>query len=50
LGINRNNQNLCGELEELADKSGKTYIKPCDLMKSGDFLEMNNAKPPTPYI
>ncbi|MFW9938106.1 MAG: 3-hydroxyacyl-CoA dehydrogenase family protein [Candidatus Thorarchaeota archaeon] len=27
-------------LEELADKTGKEYLKPCELMKSGDFVKM----------
>ncbi|MFX0179522.1 MAG: 3-hydroxyacyl-CoA dehydrogenase NAD-binding domain-containing protein [Candidatus Hodarchaeota archaeon] len=27
-------------LEELSEKTGLTYIKPCDLMKSGKFLQM----------
>ena len=27
-------------LEELADKTGKEYLKPCELMKSGEFVKM----------
>jgi enoyl-CoA hydratase/3-hydroxyacyl-CoA dehydrogenase len=27
-------------LEEIVDKSGKEYLRPCDLMKSGEFLKM----------
>jgi len=27
-------------LEEIAEKMGKNYIKPCELMKSGEFLKM----------
>jgi enoyl-CoA hydratase/3-hydroxyacyl-CoA dehydrogenase len=27
-------------LEELADKTGKEYLRPCELMKSGDFVKM----------
>ncbi|MFX1450529.1 MAG: 3-hydroxyacyl-CoA dehydrogenase family protein [Promethearchaeota archaeon] len=27
-------------LEEIAEKTGKNYLKPCDLMKSGDFRKM----------
>lgn len=27
-------------LEELADKTGKNYLKPCNLMKSGGFAKM----------
>ena len=27
-------------LEELADKTGKEYFRPCTLMKSGEFLKM----------
>ncbi len=27
-------------LEEFAEKSGKTYAKPCELMKSGGFIRM----------
>ncbi|MHA1129633.1 MAG: 3-hydroxyacyl-CoA dehydrogenase family protein [Candidatus Helarchaeota archaeon] len=27
-------------LDKLADKIGKPYLKPCNLMKSGDFLQM----------
>ncbi|MFX1589789.1 MAG: 3-hydroxyacyl-CoA dehydrogenase family protein, partial [Promethearchaeota archaeon] len=27
-------------LEELADKTGKEYLMPCELMKSGDFVKM----------
>ena len=27
-------------LEDLADKTGKEYLRPCDLMKSGEFAKM----------
>ena len=27
-------------LEDIADKMGKNYLKPCNLMKSGDFVKM----------
>lgn len=27
-------------LEELADKTGKDYLRPCELMKSGEFVKM----------
>jgi enoyl-CoA hydratase/3-hydroxyacyl-CoA dehydrogenase len=27
-------------LEQLADETGKEYLRPCDLMKSGGFLQM----------
>ncbi len=27
-------------LEELSDKTGLTYLKPCNLMKSGEFINM----------
>jgi len=27
-------------LEDIAEKSGKNYLKPCNLMKSGDFVKM----------
>jgi hypothetical protein len=27
-------------LEELADKTGKDYLRPCEMMKTGKFLEM----------
>ncbi|MFX0081808.1 MAG: 3-hydroxyacyl-CoA dehydrogenase family protein [Candidatus Hodarchaeota archaeon] len=37
--------NLCVKLEELAKNSGKDYFKPCDLMKSGEFLKMRKPKP-----
>ncbi|MHA1143814.1 MAG: 3-hydroxyacyl-CoA dehydrogenase family protein [Candidatus Helarchaeota archaeon] len=29
-------------LEELAEKTGKNYLKPCKLMKSGEFFNMKN--------
>jgi len=40
----RNYENLCVKLEELAKDSGKDYFKPCDLMKSGEFLKMKKPK------
>lgn len=27
-------------LEDIAEKTGKNYLKPCELMKSGDFVKM----------
>ncbi len=47
----RNYKNLCVILEDLAEKTGKNYFKPCDLMKSGDFLKMRRSTPkaPTPH-
>ncbi|KKN29158.1 hypothetical protein LCGC14_0846890, partial [marine sediment metagenome] len=27
-------------LEDIAEKIGKNYLKPCKLMKSGDFIKM----------
>ena len=27
-------------LEDIAEKTGKNYLKPCEIMKSGDFLKM----------
>jgi enoyl-CoA hydratase/3-hydroxyacyl-CoA dehydrogenase len=36
----KNYRDLCNKLEELAEKTGKDYFRPCDLMKSGDFLKM----------
>ena len=27
-------------LEELAERIGKPYLRPCNLMKSGEFLKM----------
>ncbi|MFX1239150.1 MAG: hypothetical protein ACFE8P_15720, partial [Promethearchaeota archaeon] len=29
-----------GLLEEFAEKSGQQYPKPCEMLKSGKFLEM----------
>jgi 3-hydroxyacyl-CoA dehydrogenase len=40
ISAKRNYKNLCKKLEDLAEKTGKNYFKPCDLMKSGDFLKM----------
>ena len=34
-------------LEDLAEKTGKNYIRPCNLMKSGGFVKMKKPKPPT---
>jgi len=34
-------------LEELAEKIGKNYLKPCNLMKSGGFVKMRKSKPPS---
>ena len=36
----RNYQNWSKLLEEIAEKTGKNYLKPCVLMKSGNFREM----------
>ena len=36
----KNYKNLCIKLKDLAKKTGKNYLRPCDLMKSGDFLKM----------
>jgi enoyl-CoA hydratase/3-hydroxyacyl-CoA dehydrogenase len=33
-------QEWCKLLEDFAKESGKSYVKPCDLMKSGAFLKM----------
>lgn len=38
-------ENLCVKLEELANASGKDYFRPCNLMKSGEFLKMRKPKP-----
>ena len=38
-------ENLCVKLEELANNSGKDYFRPCDMMKSGEFLKMRKPKP-----
>jgi len=35
----RNYQNWSNLLEEIAEKMGKFYLKPCDLMKSGEFIK-----------
>ncbi|MFX1575136.1 MAG: 3-hydroxyacyl-CoA dehydrogenase family protein [Promethearchaeota archaeon] len=37
---NRLYKNLCVKLEDLAEKTRKNYFKPCDLMKSGAFINM----------
>jgi len=34
-------------LEDLAEKTGKNYLKPCNLMKSGGFVKMRKSKPPS---
>ncbi len=31
-------------LEEFAEKTGKEYLKPCELMKSGKYREMQYIK------
>jgi enoyl-CoA hydratase/3-hydroxyacyl-CoA dehydrogenase len=36
----RNYEKWSKILNELAEKSGKNYFKPCDLMKSGKFIKM----------
>ena len=35
-----NYQNWSKLLEKLAEVTGKHYLKPCELMKSGKFLKM----------
>jgi len=32
-------------LDALAEKIGKPYLKPCDLMRSGEFTKMRNVNP-----
>ena len=36
----RNYKRLSKKLEEVAEITGKSYLKPCELMKSGEFLKM----------
>ncbi len=36
----RNYKRLAKLLEEIAEKIGKPYLKPCNLLKSGDFIHM----------
>ncbi|MHA2283743.1 MAG: 3-hydroxyacyl-CoA dehydrogenase family protein [Promethearchaeota archaeon] len=36
----RNYQQLSNKLEEISKTTGITYLKPCPLMKSGEFLKM----------
>ncbi|MFW9902476.1 MAG: 3-hydroxyacyl-CoA dehydrogenase NAD-binding domain-containing protein [Candidatus Thorarchaeota archaeon] len=36
----KNFEKWSGILEELANKTGKDYLKPCNLMKSGEFVKM----------
>ena len=36
----RNYEKWIIRLERLAEKTGKNYLKPCNLLKSGDFLQM----------
>lgn len=36
----RNYEKWSKMLEDLAEKTGKNYLKPCELMKSGKFIEM----------
>jgi len=36
----RNYEKWSKTLEDLAEKTGKKYFKPCNLMKSGDFIKM----------
>ncbi len=36
----KNYEKWSGLLEELADKTGKAYLRPCALMKSGEFVKM----------
>ena len=37
----KNFKRLADLLEETAEKLGKSYLKPCDLLKSGKFVDMN---------
>jgi 3-hydroxyacyl-CoA dehydrogenase len=39
-GGKRNYERWSNLLEEFAEKSGYTYSKPCELMKTGEFLKM----------
>ncbi|MFX1275784.1 MAG: 3-hydroxyacyl-CoA dehydrogenase NAD-binding domain-containing protein [Promethearchaeota archaeon] len=36
----KNFEKWSGILNELADKTGKDYLRPCELMKSGEFAKM----------
>ena len=36
----RNYKNWTYLLEHFVEKSGLTYLKPCELMKSGKFIQM----------
>ncbi|MFX1554364.1 MAG: hypothetical protein ACFFBV_10605, partial [Promethearchaeota archaeon] len=36
----KNYERLAKLLEETAEKLGKSYLKPCDLLKSGKFVDM----------
>ncbi len=36
----KNYEKWAGLLEKLADETGKEYLKPCELMKSGGFVKM----------
>ena len=36
----RNYKHLSDKLEEISELTGITYLKPCSLMKSGEFLKM----------
>jgi hypothetical protein len=40
----RNYERWSKILDNLAEKSGKNYFKPCDLMKSGDFVKMKKGR------
>ena len=35
-----NYKELAKVLEEYSEKLGKSYLKPCDLLKSGKFVDM----------
>jgi enoyl-CoA hydratase/3-hydroxyacyl-CoA dehydrogenase len=35
-----NYENWSQMLEELADETGKDYLRPCNLMRSGEFVKM----------
>lgn len=44
----RNFEKWSAILEDLAEKTGKSYFKPCELMKSGGFVKMRKSRPKTP--
>jgi hypothetical protein len=36
----KNYTQLVAKLDKLAELTGREYLKPCDLMRSGGFLDM----------